>query len=480
MSFSVRERKIVGHGWTQDHTVLENINEEIVRYLSSREEGVKATAENKTTLLHWAVSVGCEEIIKILLSKILYQRKRIIYIDPEDSDDDIPLYVAKQENFLQLFSFPPRLGAEIEGESAPNNYGTKDGYHWLLMDDDADVNAKDEHGRSPLHIALRNGREEIAKLLVNIYRARVNTKDTDGSTPLHYAVRQEWAKMSKFLLKIGADADTRDVDGTSPLHIAASTRSFKIASLLIENGADFNAIDKHGKIPLHYAVARERVSKKAVEILLDAGSDVNILDNQGCTPISIYLGKSNIYRLAKRYSGRACEVSRCYRPLIRLFKLHTLKLRAAGLYVNQTNVQLLKRPGCYTHITPETGEWTRSLARELHHHLPACKEELEKMKGIKLVPKVSIYDIMKIDDSRHKLVKTLVWNSKWLSEEFPIYKGLLEDKFININWRFRLLENSRRSFNSLVGTFLPFELQEKILSYLDNEDLKNLMRCDRD
>ena len=50
----------------------------------------------------------------------------------------------------------------------------------------ADVNAKDEEGLTPLHLAASWGHKEVAELLIG-NGADVNAKDIDGWTPLRKA-----------------------------------------------------------------------------------------------------------------------------------------------------------------------------------------------------------------------------------------------------------------------------------------------------
>jgi len=115
------------------------------------------------------------------------------------------------------------------------------------LDKGADVNAKDDDGRTPLNYAAYTGQKEIAELLIK-KGADVNAKDEDGGTPLHQAFTREVAEL---LIAEGADVNAKDMSGWTPLNQAFNK---EIAELLIDKGADVNAKRDDGKTPLDVAV----------------------------------------------------------------------------------------------------------------------------------------------------------------------------------------------------------------------------------
>jgi len=97
----------------------------------------------------------------------------------------------------------------------------------------ADVDVKGGWaGGTPLHYAVGEGRNEIAKLLI-AKGANVNAKDGNGSTPLHYANTKEIAEP---LIAEGANVNAKNKDGKTPLDLAIQVRNTELAALLRKHG----------------------------------------------------------------------------------------------------------------------------------------------------------------------------------------------------------------------------------------------------
>jgi hypothetical protein len=158
----------------------------------------------------------------------------------------------------------------------------------LLLDYDADVNAKNNAGFTPLHFAPT---VEIIRGLIR-RGANVNAGTNDKETPLHYGLRNNYSNSAiKELLANGADLNVPNADGKTPLHVA--TRYLNEADLiaLITKDFDLNTKTNDGDTLLHIASRRSLGLKggkeSVVKHLLQLGADPSIKNNDGDTPFIV-------------------------------------------------------------------------------------------------------------------------------------------------------------------------------------------------
>src|ERR1035441_6479191 len=111
----------------------------------------------------------------------------------------------------------------------------------LLKDNPELVFSKDTNGITPLYWAADRGNKDVVELLL-ASKAEVNAKANDGRTPLHAAsAHDDHRDVVELLLANKAEVNAKDKDGWTPLHFAALVGHKDVAELLLANRADVNA-----------------------------------------------------------------------------------------------------------------------------------------------------------------------------------------------------------------------------------------------
>lgn len=149
-----------------------------------------------------------------------------------------------------------------------------------LLGKGVSVNAKDDNGRTPLHLAVEH--TATAKLLIGL-GALVETKEgTLGATPLHFAALVGNTDVVGLLIAKGAKVDARTTDNETPLILTAQNADIATAKLLISKGASVDAKDAGGRTSLHYAAYGGNTA--LAKFLIESGADVNAKTDAGATP----------------------------------------------------------------------------------------------------------------------------------------------------------------------------------------------------
>ena len=134
---------------------------------------------------------------------------------------------------------------------------------------------------NPLHIAVRDSHEELAKLLLDSGCAR-DLKDGDRDTPLHTACYSTDVQLCKLLLDSGCSNELRDRIGDTPLHIAVNMQDVQLCKLLLDSGCSTEELDRDGDTPLHCAMYANNM--QLCKLLIDSGCEKDAKNN-GCTPL---------------------------------------------------------------------------------------------------------------------------------------------------------------------------------------------------
>lgn len=129
---------------------------------------------------------------------------------------------------------------------------------------------------------------EITKAIALILSGTIdiNEKSSDDSIALHVAAREGLDEVVTLLLNHGALKDARDKDGMTPLHHAAFSSEVNSARILLEAGVDIKVLDLLGRSALHYGCASGPQSM--VDLLVSYGFQMDFKDNYGETPSEVF------------------------------------------------------------------------------------------------------------------------------------------------------------------------------------------------
>lgn len=134
-----------------------------------------------------------------------------------------------------------------------------------------DIHAQDEFGRSAFHNITMYGHSIACMQLLLDVNADVNAKTRMEYTPLAFASGGGDVENVRFLLEKKADVNARvGVVGESALHIAVQRTFVDVVELLLRSKANVDAVTIGGESPLLYAVHWRH--KLCAEVLLDHGA----------------------------------------------------------------------------------------------------------------------------------------------------------------------------------------------------------------
>lgn len=123
----------------------------------------------------------------------------------------------------------------------------------------------------------------------------VDAKNDRGRTPLHVAAQWGLNEIVKVLISEGADIGARSRWKYVPLHFAAESYRHDVVVTLLDSGADLELGTRDGNTPLHKAVMKEVKNKQdLLAILLIRGANCNALNNEGSTPLEYAMAHGNL------------------------------------------------------------------------------------------------------------------------------------------------------------------------------------------
>ncbi|MFP3025404.1 MAG: ankyrin repeat domain-containing protein, partial [Wolbachia sp.] len=180
-----------------------------------------------------------------------------------------------------------------------------------LVENGANLEAKGYNGKTPLHMASLIGHLDVVKYLIS-KGASINAKDKDGKTPLDIAIdkkldnvvaylRQTQLGLNEQLLAVVRDGDFNKVkdlvgrgasldiqdsnNGWTPIIYAAQGSKWDMVKFLIAQGAKFNNEITYQGTPSHFAA--QEGNPNMVQFLLDKGANIEAQDAYNRKPLHI-------------------------------------------------------------------------------------------------------------------------------------------------------------------------------------------------
>ena len=208
---------------------------------------------DEKTAFHLACMRGHLNIVELFVD---FARKKKVVLNGRNSRGETPFFNACFKGHTKIVSFLMK--------HAQNSIK---------------INIPDCSGVTPLHIACRQGFEDIVELLLT--ENLINEEDTNGETPLHHACIEGHLEVVKLLLEschINVNATNHAL--TKPLHLACYYGHPEVVkTLLCHPNIDKNAKLPNGATMFHVACASGDC--EVVKLILDFGC-LEATDDFGC------------------------------------------------------------------------------------------------------------------------------------------------------------------------------------------------------
>ena len=231
-----------------------NRNTDVLKYLIKHcsDLDINARDNNGRTVAHIVTDNGCKETLDYLI--------KLGNVDFETPDQwgFTPLHFACRQPY--------------------NNYrNTK----MLLKHIQPDVNVQTMHGWTALHLACRNATKATVDLLLK-YNANIQLRDNNGRTPFHFAALNDNQELIKYLFEKYPDmVNLQRNDGKTFLHVVCEENLAKTLRFLIDSDfcslLDFNVITNDGLTPLESATKNGHV--EVVKFILENSTKLKITVN---------------------------------------------------------------------------------------------------------------------------------------------------------------------------------------------------------
>jgi len=210
----------------------------ILIWLASKYPDLYINDETRETTLHFVAAQGLLETVKALVKRCVF------HVDVRDDDEKTPLHYAAINGSDQVAEFLVNNGGDIDAReragATPLHFAVRWGSEVIVKfilrkkgpDAKQCLESGDRLGRTPLHYAA--SQKTGLSYIVNLLKAGANidARDNSGMTPLHLACRFGNISLVRMLLDEGAEKSLQDNQGMSPLDHATEKECHTITGMI--------------------------------------------------------------------------------------------------------------------------------------------------------------------------------------------------------------------------------------------------------
>ena len=289
--------------------------------------------------IHHAARKGHRELVEQLIEWAPHlKEEQLLHTDKSGSRPrEIAFFCAHYD----VHKYLRTLEWQVLGIPSPHNnitlaieHGHSHVIESLLQKRQLNIEAVDEDGQPPLHVAVQEGQIEIAKMLLAA-GASIEQSGFHGWRCIHIAASLGDVDTVEWCLQHGADARARTSSGQQALHksgksdptclyweaacglsknlygcnfvriylnstltvLLASTKSLATVRLLIEAGADVESRNDRGMTALQIAAHHNEIDTVRA-LVTEYGADIASSDRHGFTPV-MWAEKSAFFEVTK-------------------------------------------------------------------------------------------------------------------------------------------------------------------------------------
>ena len=283
-------------------TVQKSCNVSIQNKQGETPVHVLLKARERCQPLKWDHSMW-EELMKMVCSSEVY-----FDVNIQDEDGNTPLHIACRIGELAIIkhlilNFNCNLNLANKDGCLPLHYAaTSLEAVRMVSDGCTTMHTVNNSGMTPLHIACKEVKLDVAKFLVFERKCLLNLDDEiniSSNLCIHLACQNE---QDLNLLKVLAnkqnmnkiyDGSYQDFQGKTPILVACAYQNLLAVKFLIQSKCDLSCKDLHGMYPIHLACSQSLMCLLSVSQRLNT-NDINICDENGDTPLYLALKKDKL------------------------------------------------------------------------------------------------------------------------------------------------------------------------------------------